>query len=373
MANQFCNECRPVLDLYSGPRQYWEDGQWPESFRLYTSHDFEQTAKNKQCELCILIFSECSTEVSETIRSRYVEDKMEQGHDRKYKTYFYWQFSALGTLLCVGLSSSPESDEETWEETWAIHDPKELEFTVFSMLYHTKVLSYINMRLETPRLPQPRQLSYNTGHLASLNAVKYWLTDCSNHHVSCEPQASLDRILPSRLVYIGQQNQILLRLRKDFPPGTKYATLSHRWALDPEIELRKANIDSFMHHLPRKRLPKKFLDAIKITKFLGLDYIWIDSLCIIQDSESDWYAESAVMGQIYLFAHINIAGTTGTPAGSGLFGNRDPRRLDPYIMWNDRGTKRNLGIISHRYWFNAVDAAPLDDRGWVFQERCKTL
>jgi hypothetical protein len=53
-----------------------------------------------------------------------------------------------------------------------------------------------------------------------------------------------------------------------------------------------------MNGIPLSSLPKTFLDAIVVTKALGLRYLWIDSLCIIQDDEDDWLAESKTMGTL---------------------------------------------------------------------------
>ena len=54
-------------------------------------------------------------------------------------------------------------------------------------------------------------------------------------------------------------------------------------------------------------LPKQFQDAVLVTRMLGIQYLWIDSLCIIQDSPEDWQEQSALMGQIYADAWLNIS------------------------------------------------------------------
>lgn len=56
-------------------------------------------------------------------------------------------------------------------------------------------------------------------------------------------------------------------------------------------------------------LPPLFQDAIIITRQLGLRYLWIDSLCIIQDSLRDWETEAAKMASIYQNSYVTISAT----------------------------------------------------------------
>lgn len=74
------------------------------------------------------------------------------------------------------------------------------------------------------------------------------------------------------------------------------------------------------HGIQLSSLPLTFQDAIKITRSLGLQYIWIDSLCILQDSKADWVEESAKMGTYYSSSWLTIA--AGVESCQGLFGVR---------------------------------------------------
>jgi hypothetical protein len=79
----------------------------------------------------------------------------------------------------------------------------------------------------------------------------------------------------------------------------QYATLSHRWLPKPLTTLKTSNIHDFQVQLPLELLSQAFLDAFTVTRNAGLRHIWIDSLCIIQDSASDWATESLIMSTIY--------------------------------------------------------------------------
>ncbi len=69
-------------------------------------------------------------------------------------------------------------------------------------------------------------------------------------------------------------------------------------------------------------LPKTFRDAVRITRGLGIRYLRIDSLCIIQDDEKDWEIESAKMADVYMCSGRNLAATHSRNGNSGCFAER---------------------------------------------------
>lgn len=88
------------------------------------------------------------------------------------------------------------------------------------------------------------------------------------------------------------------------------------------MTLTKQNFSLFLQGIPMQDLTKTFQEAIETTRYLGLDYIWIDSLCIIQDSHEDWEEESTLRAGVYGSATLNIAATAAVDGRDGLFFNR---------------------------------------------------
>jgi hypothetical protein len=136
-----------------------------------------------------------------------------------------------------------------------------------------------------------------TGHPLSAKA-KAWalslLETCEWDHVFCKDTNRA--LLPKRLLKLKQsEDGIFVRLLEDENFCDRYFALSHCWGnaqscittLD-DLEERKEGIDW-------DELPKTFQDAIQYTLMLGVEYIWIDSLCILQDDEEDWEIESSKM------------------------------------------------------------------------------
>jgi hypothetical protein len=81
----------------------------------------------------------------------------------------------------------------------------------------------------------------------------------------------------------------------------------------------KDNIALFEAGINIHTMPKTFQDAVKVTRALGISYIWIDSLCIVQDSSEDWLKESQQMESVYSNSYCNIAATKSADSDGGLF------------------------------------------------------
>lgn len=194
-------------------------------------------------------------------------------------------------------------------------------------------------RLSEPRPNSPFVFShpdvYNNARLSkSLSneeptaLAREWLRQCNERHRKYSLAVALARPghgYPTRLIDVGNGQEKSLQIRlvitKELRTEPEYLTLSHCWGNAEIMKLFLGNIDGFKCHIPFDRLPQTFQDAIKITRQLGHRYIWIDSLCIIQDSkeQSDWRAESKIMGDIYEKSVCTIAALTGRSSSEGCF------------------------------------------------------
>ncbi|KAK8102399.1 hypothetical protein PG984_015545 [Apiospora sp. TS-2023a] len=108
---------------------------------------------------------------------------------------------------------------------------------------------------------------------------------------------------------------------------------------------------------------------MRVTLDLGYKYIWIDSLCILQDEEDavDWTRECPSMGEYYANADLTLSATGFRDGKSGLFGDRDLREHG----WATANTKHH-GVYRLGAWKDIeamIREGPLMDRGWVVQER----
>jgi hypothetical protein len=137
-----------------------------------------------------------------------------------------------------------------------------------------------------------------------------WLRDCNTTHVGCsisEPPRLPTRVIDVGLSSPGGPNPYLLC--SDRLEG-RYAALSHCWGIssasNPSFKTETHNYDKMRAGMVLDSMPALFQDAVFTTWKLGIQYLWIDSICIIQDSKDDWEAESARMGSIYSNAYVTI-------------------------------------------------------------------
>lgn len=148
-----------------------------------------------------------------------------------------------------------------------------------------------------------------------LDLVCQWVKRCmGGSHIRCRSyrQPKTNRSRPSRLLCLSRYQDGIVQL---IEPGlnehqSDYVTLSHRWGVPAPPKLsattgdEKIALDIFKRGIEISVLPQLFQDAIRITYACELQYIWIDSLCIIQDKtgdgdNEDWQQEALIMGDIY--------------------------------------------------------------------------
>jgi hypothetical protein len=156
----------------------------------------------------------------------------------------------------------------------------------------------------------------------------------------------------------------------------RYVALSHCWGGIISPLLTTENIDAFQKSIPFSTLPANFRDAVVITRKLGLRYVWIDSLCIIQNSKLDWEIESKKMGSIYRESYVTISAAVARSSTVGILNAVQKPVLinapasvkirlsddsDDTVNLEIRdGTEESLRDISMK--------SPLNTRGWTLQE-----
>lgn len=198
---------------------------------------------------------------------------------------------------------------------------------------------------------------------SQLELARKWLTACSETHISCKKP--LDCQLPTRLIDVGSTPIRLVQTSSLATKNPSYATLSHCWGTRDFFTLQEDNLEELMIAIPEEKLTKTFLDAIHITRSLGLQYLWIDSLCITQRCQIDWRRESVLMSFIYGGSTITIAAAGAADGTEGCF-------LKPHGFVG----KLHLSPSPNESWdiapsefYNSVSKSHLAGRAWTLQER----
>ncbi|KAL7893133.1 heterokaryon incompatibility domain-containing protein, partial [Trichoderma sp. TUCIM 5745] len=202
----------------------------------------------------------------------------------------------------------------------------------------------------------------------ALAMCKIWFQNCRDAHKTCGlPQVFSDEASPTAARLIAVSNgDARLCLPEELSPNSPYAALSHRWGFLNFMTLKKDNIDTFRKQIPAEALTKTFRDAIDICRYLDIPYLWIDSLCIIQDSAEDWAQQSALMAQIYGQCDLNIAATSAEDGTVGCFFDR-PKNWAIQIRPLPERDDVIYDFMTSPLIHPELDV--LNNRGWVVQER----
>lgn len=199
-----------------------------------------------------------------------------------------------------------------------------------------------------------------------MNLARRWTSDCLESHTRCNLERPL--CYPSRLLSIAR-DPIQLVITKSWPNSPGYATLSHCWGEIGFQTLKSTNIEDLGHGVPRRFLTKTFLDAVQITREVGLKYLWIDSLCIIQDSNQDWEAEASMMASVYGGSSLNIAASSAKDGTEGCF-LKPQQHCGGFTARVSIAGRRELYQISHgREYKKSVTESHLASRAWSVQEK----
>ncbi|KAF2792955.1 HET-domain-containing protein [Melanomma pulvis-pyrius CBS 109.77] len=181
----------------------------------------------------------------------------------------------------------------------------------------------------------------------ALNEAKNWVKICTHQHENCLPPST--DFMPTRLIQILRRGaEVSCRLvETGLGELSSYAALSYCWGGDQAFKTTLETLAKYKVEIRPEALPQGLQDAIFVAAQLDLEYIWIDALCIIQDSIEDKSVEIGQMAKVYGNATVTIAATRSSAVWNGFLGERKPLGMELPDMATD----------------------PLDTRAWTFQER----
>ncbi|ORX95502.1 heterokaryon incompatibility protein-domain-containing protein, partial [Clohesyomyces aquaticus] len=164
-----------------------------------------------------------------------------------------------------------------------------------------------------------------------------WVGDCVRNHDQCTRQSF--SVLPTRVIDVGSSDVAGPHLMITNGETADYVALSHCWGpLVPGSRLLRtttSNIEAMRAGIHPESMPRNYQDAVTVTLMLGIHYLWIDSLCIIQDSKDDWDSEGKKMNVIHHSAYITIVAASA-------------KNCDAGSNWNSRGWTMQERFLSKR-------------------------
>lgn len=219
--------------------------------------------------------------------------------------------------------------------------------------------------------------------------MKTWLHDCIENHPKCKARHPDRSFMPTRVLDIGvpgagsPSHMRVVQTKEETieDKERRCMTLSQRWGKSPFVQLTAENIANFtstgipwetpFFEISEKDIcsNKNFSEAITMARDLGIRYIWIDSVCIIQNDTDDWEAEAKLMHKVYRNSYCNLAAADSKDCHGGLFRDRTYDVLSAKFESESspRFNGRSWRIVSSDLWDRELLGSPLYTRGWVFQ------
>ena len=191
--------------------------------------------------------------------------------------------------------------------------------------------------------------------------------------------------LPTWVIDVGTA-ETKLSLHASSGESARYVALSYCWGKDTPLSTTNSTLEDRKRSIAFESLPKTYQDAVIITRKLGVRYLWIDSLCILQDSQEDWSRESAKMRSIYANSFVAIAADSATDCRDGFLRSaqgkhtsisiqcRNPAGIDCHVFARTPMYRAEYwGEVAHSdvppsaIW--APEPSSWNSRAWTLQER----
>jgi hypothetical protein len=213
-----------------------------------------------------------------------------------------------------------------------------------------------------------------SGSQEHFEVIRQWLQHCDRCH-QCQPAQPTH--LPTRVIDVGARGSPKVRLHIPAPNTVaSYIALSHPWGIpdpkrNPHFCTYWSNIDRFANDgIDIGSLPATFRDAIVATRELGQQYLWIDSICIVQGQGGDFDSEAAKMEQVFSSAYCVLAASRATAQCDGFLKPRLSREVIT-LRRTDGGRNPSYFYVCEMIddFIEHVLESVHSKRGWVFQER----
>ncbi|OBS23136.1 hypothetical protein FPOA_03694 [Fusarium poae] len=210
------------------------------------------------------------------------------------------------------------------------------------------------------------QARRRSGTEFDFDLAELWFYTCLDCHTTCgdEKNSNEPRFVPKRLLDVHSLCLCVFdegETRVDL----SYAALSYCWGLSLPLRTTKLNFDQHCRGIAEDDLPKTIRDASTIARELGIGYIWVDALCIIQDCREDWEEQAGQMHRIYAEAALTICAAAGDDCNHGIPGIQDT----PMKQFKDVEIHEGLPLTTLTPVSKIISSTGWDSRAWTLQER----
>ncbi|EDN95288.1 hypothetical protein SS1G_11165 [Sclerotinia sclerotiorum 1980 UF-70] len=262
----------------------------------------------------------------------------------------------------AALKASSELGCELCSLIWTTKPKKEQDVTVDRWLDETGQDSIAHQ--ESNFIGRP--ISAQSDSADCYELAKQWLRVCSKDHHDCGP---IKTRCPTRLINVGSADSNPFLDDNPDRGDCEWVALSYLWGGNGYLKLEEPTYQSLKSGIPVEDFPETLRDAVLTTREIGLKYVWIDALCIRQDSTDDWKAEAGRMRDVYAGATLTIVAANSNSTSAGIHFPRPENvcaTAQCSLPW-DSETSVSLRLVSHISRQDAKSSLWYT-RGWTFQE-----
>ncbi|RDW62323.1 hypothetical protein BP6252_11756 [Coleophoma cylindrospora] len=221
----------------------------------------------------------------------------------------------------------------------------------------------------------------------TLTDIQKWLQVCHSKH-DCFQMAQSERSNPTRLIKISSENgnSTLKLVETSATEPYSWCALSYCWGNDLDekdggkaikaIQTTWGNLTTYLEEIPMEGLPQTLKDAIFITSQLGIEYIWIDCLCIVQnDNDHDKQHELTKMPAVYQQSYVTLSASSAAESTDGFLRDREfdhtEEDMIPCLINLYHDSTQQGQVLAHdesasHSKFQGKD--PILNRAWTLQE-----
>ncbi|KAL0932136.1 heterokaryon incompatibility protein [Colletotrichum truncatum] len=339
---------------------------WPADVRGHEHHHNLDALRESAstCSLCSLILSSAEN-VEKQLQELKPQWEAKEIHQYDWPTYDFF------------LVKRQEGGDGCWVMSFVRPDTDQVEKNRKKRRKEAWIIAALGICVREgdplEEVIQGRPVEGDANQTVAFERSRKWLKDCESHS-GCSPSQPL---LPSRIIDVGELGSPKVHLWEPVPENTvgHYVTLSYCWGSSPQLTTTRATMEERKAGITISDMPATHQDVIKLTRELGIRYLWVDALCICQDERADWERESAKMLSIYSNAYLTVAAVRSHHSSDGFLGPRASRRfVELDYSRNDISGKAlafNLPLreehVKHDYL--GLPNEPLSQRAWGLQER----
>ncbi|KAK0119420.1 hypothetical protein ONS95_010872 [Cadophora gregata] len=309
-----------------------------------------------------------------TISMLFDEGKVKKGS--RYLTHLSFKVSNPERDMWKDPAFREKHLRENPEQCKGVTSWKQARSYTYHMAFYTNggpTEHYVQQRMASPQVATQE----------AFISARTWLRECQQKHSSC-PSATTS-VLPTRVLDLTNLSDLIdiIRLKEtNQAEKGQYIALSYCWGPKGQsIMLKESTLREFKIGIVVRNLPRTLQDAIIVTRKLGIRYLWIDALCIIQDSDSDKAHELTQMPFIYKNAMLTISAAIAEDCEKGFLQDREQvekiikQSFCMPLVWD---IKEPDGELASEIWLcpdedrafkiKEFDEEVIEGRGWTFQE-----